>query len=176
MVCAQDRGLLDSFLVEEKESESIGLLKGRVVHAPWGVYDEPLFFTLPEGENVIVAINGEPMEPPLGAISIQKGIIEGRIPLPFGSPVRQVGLLLDVGGMRISSSDFFVPSLELHPESLSGLAGEKYGFYVVTHNCPLRVTCLWDFGDGGVEETEGTSFSHVYAKERVPHPGRGERP
>jgi hypothetical protein len=149
---------LDSFVVEEKEGENIGLLKGRVVHTPSGVYDDPLSFTLPEDGNVTVVVNGESVEPPLGAVSIKEGVIEGRIPLASRSPVKEIGLVLDIGVIRVSSSAFTVPFLELHPENLSGLAGEKYGFYVVAENCPAQAVYLWDFGDGSVTETGGPLF------------------
>lgn len=161
--------ILDSFVVEEKEGENIGLLKGRIVHTPFGVYDDPLSFTLPEDGNVTVVVDGESVEPPLGTVSIKEGVIEGRIPLASRSPVKEIDLVLDIGGIRVSSSAFTVPFLELHPENLSGLAGEKYGFYVVVENCPPQVVYLWDFGDGSVTETGGTSLSHVYAKEGEYH-------
>ncbi|MGQ9623172.1 MAG: PKD domain-containing protein [Candidatus Caldatribacteriaceae bacterium] len=161
--------ILDSFAVEEKEGESVGLLKGRVVHTPSGVYDNPLSFTLPEDGEVVVVVDGESIELPLGAVSIEKGVIEGRIPLASGNSVKEIGLILDIGGIRIFSPPFAVPFLELYPESLNGSIGEEYGFSVVVQNCPPHVVYPWDFGYGNIAETEGTSLSHVYVKEGEYH-------
>ena len=155
--------IIDSFVLEkDRDGNNTGAIKGRVVHTPNGIYDQPLLFTLPPDGKIQLMINGKPLEPPLGTISIQKGIIEGKIPSLPEEPIKEIGLLLDVGGIVVSSSESQIYSLQLHPDQLDGTVGEKYGFYVMADNSPSWVSYRWDFGDGVVEETENTSWVHAY--------------
>ena len=158
--------IVDSFILEKDEmGKNIGVIQGRVVHTPTGMYDQPMLFTLPTDGKVQLMINEQSFEPPLGAISIQKGVIEGKIPSLPEVPIKQIGLLLDIGGIMVSSSESKIYSLQLHPERMDGTTGEKYGFYVTADNSPSWVTYRWDFGDGIVEETESTSWVHAYQSE-----------
>ncbi len=157
---------IDSFVLEKDENNrNIGILKGQVIHHPNGMYDQPLLFTLPEDQKVQMIINNQPFEPPLGSISIQKGVIEGKIPLIPEGPVKQISLLVDIGGIIVSSSDLKMYGLQLHPEKLNGWSKEIYGFYLQSDNPPPEVRYIWDFGDGRIEETDGTSLTHTYDSE-----------
>lgn len=157
---------IDSFVAEKDENnKNIGILKGQVIHKPTAMYDQPLLFTLPQDQKVQMIINNRLFEPPLGSVSIQKGIIEGKIPSIPEGPVQQISLLVDIGGIVVSSSDLQVYGLQLHPERLEGWSKERYGFYVQSDNPPPEVRYIWDFGDGRIEETDGTSLTHTYESE-----------
>lgn len=157
---------IDSFIVEKDENnKNIGILKGEVIHRPTVMYDQPLLFTLPQDQKVQMIINNQLFEPPLGSISIQKGIIEGKIPSIPEESVKQISLLVDIGGIVASSSDLKMYGLQLHPERLDGWSKERYGFYVQSDNLPPGVRYIWDFGDGKIEETDSTSLTHAYESE-----------
>ena len=158
--------IIDSFDLHETETAGReGIIKGRVVHIPSGMYDQPLLFTMPTSERIGLKINGEIFETQPGAISIQKGVIEGKVQSLPPELIKDVSLLVDIGGMVVSSSDLKVYNLQLHPEKLDGLNKKKYGFYVQSDNPPSWVSYIWDFGDGRIEETESTSMTHTYESE-----------
>lgn len=158
--------IIDSFILNEKGTDGReGIIKGRVVHIPSGMYDQPLLFTMPIDGMISIVMNGEIFETQPGSISIQNGIIEGKVQsLPTG-PIKNVNLLVDIGGILVSSADLKIYNLQLHPEKLDGLSKKKYGFYVQSDNPPSWVSYIWDFGDGRVEETDSTSITHTYESE-----------
>ena len=158
--------IIDSFILNEAGTDRReGIIKGRVVHSPSGMYDQPLLFTMPTDGMISMEINGEIFEIQPGAISIQKGVIEGKVQSVPAGTIKDLSLLVDIGGILVSSSDLKIYNLQMHPEKLDGLSKKKYGFYVQSDNPPSWVSYIWDFGDGRVEETSGTSLTHTYESE-----------
>ncbi|MEI6157655.1 MAG: PKD domain-containing protein, partial [Atribacterota bacterium] len=158
--------IIDSLTIEKGEDEiPRGVIQGRVIHTPSGMYDQPLLYSLPPDMPVKIVIDGKPYDLPAGAISIQQGVIEGTIaPMPEGT-WKQVGLILDIGGLTVVSKGTPIASLELQPKVVEGTVGEAYGWYVQTIDAPSGVIYRWDLGDGTVEKTEEVSLTHVYSEE-----------
>ncbi|NLJ49198.1 MAG: PKD domain-containing protein, partial [Candidatus Atribacteria bacterium] len=158
--------IIDSFVLNEAGTAGReGVIKGRIVHIPSGMYDQPLWFTMPTDGMISMKMNGEIFETQPGSISIRNGVIEGKVhSLPPG-PIKDMSLLVDIGGIVVSSSDLKIYNLQLHPEKLDGLSKKKYGFYVQSDNPPSWVSYVWNFGDGRVEETDSTSIAHTYESE-----------
>ena len=162
--------IIDSFILNEVGSAGReAVIKGRVVHIPAGMYDQPLLFTMPTEGMIGIKMNGQILEIQPGEISIQKGVIEGKVQSVPAGTIKDVSLLVDIGGILVSSSDLKIYNLQLHPEKLDGLSKKKYGFYVQSDNPPSWVSYIWDFGDGRVEETSDTSLTHTYESEGEYH-------
>jgi hypothetical protein len=136
-----------------------------VIHIPAGMYDQALQYTLSEDMPVQVLVNGRSYILPKGSVTIQSGIIEGIIAELPEAYCKQFGLILDIGGILVSSEEFVISSLELRPDFLECVVGEQRGWFVLSENPPSWVVYRWDFGDGTVQETNDTSITHSYTNE-----------
>ncbi len=128
------------------------IIKGQVLHTPYGAHTKPLLYNSGPDDKVELYINELSQAISSYTVTVENGKLQldlSKVDPRVFANAKKMALEMSIGGLMLRSEDFYF--LKILPEEMTAWVNTEYKFYGSANPPPEKVKKLsyrWDFGDG----------------------------